>query len=159
MNETFTANGVAGIDVGKKGAFAWIDDGVVTINIQPMLGKGWDEKEMSRLCAYPYDHVFIEAAQARTLDSRGRVLTFGTHFGLWRGMLTANGRAYTIVAANKWKRAMGVTKDKQSSILMAQRLFPGVNLLPTPRCTKPSDGMAEALLIAEYGRRVLCGKT
>ena len=34
-------------------------------------------------------------------------------------------------------------------------LFPDVSLLATPRCKKPHDGMAEALLMAEYARRKL----
>jgi hypothetical protein len=36
---------------------------------------------------------------------------------------------------------------------VCKRLFPGVNLLPTERCRKESDGMAEATLLAEYARR------
>lgn len=35
------------------------------------------------------------------------------------------------------------------------RLFPGVSLLPTERCRKDNDGMAEALLMAEYAKRRL----
>jgi hypothetical protein len=36
---------------------------------------------------------------------------------------------------------------------VAKRLFPGVNLLPSDRCRKESDGMSDALLICEYARR------
>ncbi len=42
---------------------------------------------------------------------------------------------------------------KQRSVIAAQRLFPGVSLLPTERSRKPSDGLSDALLIAEFGRR------
>jgi hypothetical protein len=38
---------------------------------------------------------------------------------------------------------------------VCRRLFPGVSLRATPRCTTDHDGMAEALLIAEYARRKL----
>ena len=48
---------------------------------------------------------------------------------------------------------MEVTSDKNTSIDLCKRLFPDINLLATPRSRKPHDGMAEALLIAEYGRR------
>ncbi len=41
---------------------------------------------------------------------------------------------------------------KAASIRKAQQLFPGVNLVP-PGCRTPSDGIAEALLIMEYGKR------
>lgn len=42
---------------------------------------------------------------------------------------------------------------KAQSILKAQQLFPGVNLV-VPGKKTPSDGVAEALLIMEYGKRV-----
>lgn len=52
-----------------------------------------------------------------------------------------------------WKPKMGVTADKATSIARARLLFPQVNLIP-PRCRTPRSGMAEALLLAEYGRRL-----
>ena len=42
---------------------------------------------------------------------------------------------------------------KQRSVIAAQRLFPGVSLLPTERSRKASDGLADALLLASYGQR------
>ena len=41
--------------------------------------------------------------------------------------------------------AFGVTKDKNTSVAVAQRLFPDVSLLRTEKCRKPDDGFAEAL--------------
>lgn len=41
---------------------------------------------------------------------------------------------------------------KQRSIIAAQRLFPGVSLLPTVKSRKKSDGLSDALLLAGYGR-------
>ena len=55
----------------------------------------------------------------------------------------------------KWKKEFSVTSDKNTSIEVAKRLFPNVNLKATARCKKDHDGMAEALLIAEYCRRKL----
>lgn len=46
---------------------------------------------------------------------------------------------------------------KAASVQRARQLFPATNLYPTPRSTTPSDGMAEALLIAEWGRRQHAG--
>jgi hypothetical protein len=36
---------------------------------------------------------------------------------------------------------------------VCEKLFPGVDLRATERSRKPSDGLAEALLMAEYARR------
>ena len=53
----------------------------------------------------------------------------------------------------KWKKEFSGTSDKNTSIEVAKRLFPGVDLRRTERCTKDHDGKAEALLLAEISRR------
>jgi len=62
---------------------------------------------------------------------------------------------YQLIPPQRWKKAFGLHSDKQQSIEECVRIFPDANLLPTARCRKPSDGMAEALLIAEYGRQII----
>ena len=69
------------------------------------------------------------------------------------GVLSALGVPYELVRPQKWKREFSCTSDKNTSIAVARRMFPTVPLLATPRCKKPHDGMAEALLMAEYCRR------
>lgn len=78
---------------------------------------------------------------------------FGKSAGYIEGVLCALRIPFTLVTPQKWKKEFELHSDKTESIKVCQKLFEGVNLLPTPRCKKPSDGMAEALLIAEYGRR------
>ncbi len=154
---------IAGIDVGKKGAIAFLGDETLPpyakAFYQQVNGKDVDEAWMlSKLRYFCPNHVFIELVQSFPGEASRASLAYGKHFGLWRGMIVALEIPYTIVSPNKWKRAMDVTSDKATSITMAQRLFPDVNLLPTQRCRKKSDGMAEALLIAEYGRRSQAGR-
>lgn len=81
------------------------------------------------------------------------MFNFGTSFGWLQGMLEALGVSYELVRPQKWKKEFGCTSDKNTSIAVAQRLFPGVDLRRTPKCSKPHDGMSEALLLAEYSRR------
>lgn len=75
----------------------------------------------------------------------------------WSWMLTALGLPHELVHPRTWMAEMhrglpgGDTKAR--SVLAAKRLFPRVNLKRTPRSKKDDDGFAEALLIAEYGRR------
>ena len=61
------------------------------------------------------------------------------------------------VAARSWKKIMlaGTSGDKQAAIVRAKQLFPGVRLRATSRCKKDNPDMAEALMIAAYGERVL----
>jgi hypothetical protein len=43
---------------------------------------------------------------------------------------------------------------KQRSIIAAKRLFPEVSLRRTERSRKDDDGISDAILLAEYGRRI-----
>jgi hypothetical protein len=52
----------------------------------------------------------------------------------------------------------GAVNDKASSVLWAQRHYPGVDLRRTARCKNLHDGMADALAIAEYCRRLHGGQ-
>lgn len=89
------------------------------------------------------------------MPGQGVVSTFrfGENFGWIQGLLDAEDVPYELVRPQKWKREFGCTSDKNTSIEVARRLFPDVDLRRTPRCTKPHDGIAEALLLAEYARR------
>ncbi len=67
--------------------------------------------------------------------------------GLLRGELPIE-----FVSPRVWKKRMGLTTaDKETSRAMAIRMFP---LLAKELARKGDDGRAEALLIAEYGRRI-----
>ena len=77
---------------------------------------------------------------------------FGKSAGFIEGVLAAKNIRYELIPPQRWKKAFGLHSDKQESIDLCKEKFPGVSLLPTPRCKKDADGMAEALLIALYGR-------
>jgi crossover junction endodeoxyribonuclease RuvC len=82
------------------------------------------------------------------------MFSFGQSFGFILGVLTAFGIPYQLVPPRKWKTEFGlINTEKQDSVTVAKRLFPGVSLLPTERCRKESDGMSDSLLLAEYARR------
>jgi len=84
------------------------------------------------------------------------------NYGLIEGVCIGVGIPYTIVPPREWQKVMlsGVSKKlntKAASILIAKRLYPGVSLRATERCTTDHHGMSDALLIAEYGRRTKGG--
>jgi Holliday junction resolvasome RuvABC endonuclease subunit len=72
--------------------------------------------------------------------------TFGEGYGRIQMALTALGVPYERVRPQAWQKAMGcLTKgDKNVSKRKAQELFPAL---------KVTHAIADALLIAEYGRR------
>ncbi len=102
-----------------------------------------------------FTKVFCVVEHVNAMPGQGvtSCFSFGENFGLIQGLLRAFCIPYELVRPQKWKREFSCTKDKNTSIEVAKRLFPGVSLKRTERCTKDHDGMAEALLMAEYARR------
>lgn len=141
-----------GIDPGKKGGYAVIDDR--SARVYP-----WDNtyfvSDMNAVESRGESIVAaVEKVGARPGQGTVSMFNFGTSYGFILGVLTAFGIGYQLVPPSVWKREFGLLHtDKQSSVDVAKRLFPSVNLMPTDRCRKESDGMAEALLISEYARR------
>lgn len=98
-------------------------------------------------------HCIVEHVGAMPGQGVTSCFSFGQNFGFILGLLTAFCIPYELVRPAKWKKEFSCTSDKNTSIEVAKRLFPGVSLKRTERCTKDHDGIAEALLMAEYARR------
>lgn len=95
----------------------------------------------------------VESVSAMPGQGVTSMFNFGKGFGWILGTLEAYDVPYELIRPQKWKKEFSVTSDKNTSIAVCKRMFPHVSLLPTERCRKDNDGMAEALLIAEYARR------
>jgi hypothetical protein len=67
----------------------------------------------------------------------------------WDGLLATLGLAYTRVRPGVWKKALGLTRDKEQTRLRAMQLYPGADLR-----RKKDHGRAEALLLARWGSRL-----
>lgn len=153
-----------GIDPGKKGGIAVIDTELDT-EVFPMPPNyslaDFLEKEKRGRC-----HVFIEKAQAMPTNGAVSMFNYGQHFGEIVGMLIAFHLPYTLVPPRTWTKVMhaGIQLSnadakqkgapKKKSLIAVRRLFPHVNLVP-PGKRVEHDGVIDALLIAEYGRRTL----
>ena len=162
---------IIGVDPGKLGAIAVLEGWGPTVSPMPLIrsGKGRAEYDLPGILAIFRRYnlgvtAYVERGQPLPRSMGGASANYhrGYSCGLFEGMLSALGISYTLVSPQAWQRVMlaGTSgKDtKQRALIAAQRLFPGVSLLPTERCRKPSDGMADALLIAEYGRRSGAGE-
>lgn len=95
----------------------------------------------------------IERVHAMPKQGVSSSFNFGVNYGMIMGLLEALSIPYETVLPQKWKREFGVTADKNTSIAVAKRMFPEVDLRRTDRCKVDHDGKAEALLMAEYARR------
>ena len=156
-----------GIDVGLKGAIAILQEGAPPdVRAMPLLpGKRQriDERQVRDLLAgTQLREPFAVLEEHRPfLKPRQRqpgayaLFRLGEKYGFIRGLLVALVIPFEEVAPRKWQKVYGISKEtKVQSIEMAGRLFPGVDLRATSRCRKLHDGMADALLMAEYGRRL-----
>lgn len=139
-----------GIDPGKNGGIA-----VLTPEIGGTIAEVYKYSN-DRLIAVIKAHegkarATVEKVSARPHQGVVSMFNFGANYGAIIGILEALEVEYKTVTPQRWKRAMQVTKDKQSSIDKAKEIYKGINLRATDRCRTDHDGMAEALLIATYG--------
>lgn len=143
-----------GIDPGKSGAMAIMPaNGEVTVI-------PFDAMKYSVALAQVHSELndvmcCVEKVSAMPGQGVVSMFNFGHNLGVIEGLLRGYGIPYQLVPPQTWKKEFSLSSDKAKSIEVCQKLFPNVSLLATERSRKPSDGMAEALLMAEYARRKL----
>lgn len=92
--------------------------------------------------------VFVEYTQA---GMKGALANYslGHSSGIIMGVLSALGFTYEMVRPQEWKKEFGLLKsEKDASRKQAEALYPFLAL-----SRKKDHGRAEAILLAEYGRR------
>lgn len=155
-----------GIDPGKMGAIVFISDAELPIvHTVPLIkaAKGrplYDLGRLYRILDDMVDEVFVVLEQVGAMPAKlgGVSANYerGYAQGMYQAMLCALQVPFETVLPKTWQRVMHQgtpgTDLKQKSILAARRLFPGVSLV-APGTRKDHDGIADALLLAEYGRR------
>ena len=160
---------IIGIDPGLTGAVAVLPEGLFFDTPTASVKKGGKKvylvADMVAIfnayvfdASFPDTHVYIEDVHAMPGQGVSSTFSFGRGYGLWEGIVAALGIPYTLVSPVRWKRAMmdGMGKEKGASRVRAGQLFPRF----VGQLTRVKDhGRADALLIAEYGRRQQGGAT
>ena len=142
-----------GIDPGMKGGVAILND------------KGLEEyfpmpDTRKQLCdalrRYEEHNVTCVVEKVGVMPKQGISSSgkFMKGYGEILGVCTALGFKILEPTPQAWKKVMlaGTDKSKDASINRCENLFPSANLI-LPRCRKAHDGIAEAILMAEYGRQ------
>lgn len=147
-----------GIDPGQNGAYAVISDidmGRI-VKVYP-----WDDvffvAEMHAL-QHSGDGVMVCVEKVGAMPGQGvtSMFNFGKSAGYIEGVLRGLGLPFQLIVPRRWKGEFGlIGKEKKASVDVARKLFPLVSLRKSNRCRTDSDGMADALLMAEYARRKL----
>lgn len=152
-----------GIDPGLDGALAAIDaDGkAVSVHDAPTSRDGGKRRYLLAdmagiLRGFPEIvgarmRACVERVHSMPKQGVASSFGFGEGFGLWQGLLAGLGIPFDLATPQAWKKSMlaGAGKEKDAARIRAQQLFPGVELH-----LKKHHGRAEALLIAEYRRRI-----
>jgi crossover junction endodeoxyribonuclease RuvC len=139
-----------GIDPGKGGAIAVIDNDGCAIATATFS----EEAYKCIISENKGSFAIVEDVHAMPKQGVTSMFNFGYNKGWIMGLLYANAIPTELVSPQKWKKIFSLNGEKQKSIERAKQLFPCVSLLATPRCKKAHDGLAEALLMAEYARRI-----
>ena len=145
-----------GADPGVSGGIALISDLWHSVEVWPMPDTERDLWELiERYIPNENCIAMIEDVHAFPGDKQRvkQLATFMRNYGGLRMALIGNGVAMEKVSPQKWQKYLGcLTKgDKKISKGRAQELFPGVKGITLKT--------ADALLIAEYGKRIHAQKT
>ena len=144
-----------GIDPGKTGGVAFISGGELHTFPMPILAGEVDAGRLASLIhEYRPTRAAVEKAQAMPKQGVTGVFSYGTGYGMIRGVLGALQVPYVLVGPRTWKAKVlyGTKKDKDAAIQYVSCRYPATSLLRTERCSKPHDGMADAACIAEHCR-------
>lgn len=157
---------ILGIDPGQTGGLVLLgpSGSVMSKSVMPVRKDNeLDKNELLDILVewHTWDdfHIFFERIIPFAMSAKG-ALAFGRQLGMLEYIFWQKEYKTTFVEAAKWTRVMhqGIDanlKPKVRSLIAVERLFPGVNLKATDKCKKDHDGLVDALLIAEYGRRTL----
>ncbi len=140
-----------GIDPGKSGGVAVVGDGFAeAAKLAATERDTWDQ---IRMAAGSCEFAYIEKVHAFPGQGVSSTFKFGQSYGFLRACLIGAGIPFEAVTPQKWQRSLScLTKgDKNITKAKAQELFPFFRTFAGG--LKITHATADALLIAEYGRR------
>jgi crossover junction endodeoxyribonuclease RuvC len=150
-----------GIDPGLDGAVAVISGEEIEIFDTPTYNDGKRRRIdaagcsviLSGICYKGLPFVSIEKSQPMPKNGSIGCFSLGYSFGVWIGVLSSRGIPYELVTPQSWKKALmpGMPKEKDASRVACDRLWPGQR--ENWWSLKKHHGRADALLLAEFGRR------
>ena len=145
--ESRTAHIYFGIDPGKSGSIAAVwSDGEPASSHCKLNGTEQDIADFLRGFDLDNARAVIERVSSSPQMGVVSAFTFGRSYGFLRGLLAGFQVPYIEVQPQKWQKGMQcMTKgDKNVSKSKAQQLWPKIKI---------THANADALLLAEYGRR------
>jgi hypothetical protein len=139
-----------GFDPGGSGGFAVVDQDGGFVHAQKF-GDLTERDIWDAVKAFTLGNdiglVMCEAVHSMPKQGVASSFKFGASYGFLRGILVASAVRYEFVSPQKWQGKLGCRTggDKNKSKAAAQQRHPG---------HKITHAIADALLIAEYARRM-----
>lgn len=96
--------------------------------------------------------LLIEEVSSGPKDGKVQAFTFGEVYGIVQGMFGMLQIPILKTRPGVWKSQLGLSSDKNKSILLAQKTFPEYTF------KKSEDGKAEAALLARMAYAMATGK-
>jgi hypothetical protein len=167
---------ILGIDPGTNGALVLLDlhGNIKAHHIMPLIYKKVATKKhevgyldlktlnqmLKSLNSEGVEKSFLEYVSARPGEGTSSSFKFGGMFWATQALLVANNMSYKLITPASWCACMheGISRDleaKKRSQIAFKNLFHGVDFKRTQSCESNHDGLVDAALIAEYGRRSL----
>jgi hypothetical protein len=162
-----------GIDIGKQGAIVIKENGKPDIMVpMPMIKTELDYQDLYKLLE-PFEGgngmVVFEKLGVIFGTSKATAFSMGHQSGAVEMACVALSIPFTKVPAKMWQKEMfigveEITKPSKSgkttvrdtkamALLAVKRLLPNTKLTFGEKATKPHDGLIDALLMCEYGKR------
>lgn len=154
---------IIGVDVGKSGALALLnnDGSIVEIHDMPVKEVMVGTKERSEVDAvvlaeilftwmrqFPEVRAIIEHVSSMPSDGHVGAFRFGESYGILKGVFGAVGIPYDLIRPQAWKKEYGLLgSEKEMSRICVKMLYPEA----TEFQRKKDDGRADAVLIARTG--------
>lgn len=159
---------ILGFDTGLDGGIAVVrPDGSAAVWAMPATAKGKREYLVGELRVLLEDIRASEGTVSAAVELPQGDLRYGTMatgikqgrgIGLIEGMLAGMGIPYVLIPATSWTGKLSLHgQDKSAHVALAQRLFPDIARDFSGPRGGARDGLADAVLIAEYERRKQTG--
>jgi hypothetical protein len=161
-----------GIDCGLDGGITMINwkGKLMQTSVMPTVPSGKGRKiDLCGLAAmikeigrHPEQYTFIVENPGAHAPSAAGLRSMTYSFAAVETLLAAYQLKHHVVLSQKWQKAFWSKpkmpkgqkfNTKAAALNVAKQIFPAETWLKSERCTKPHDGMIDAALLAEYGRR------